>query len=194
MKIPRFGNQVRKGWPRVIWRSGPRWKDVRFFDFQSNGAFKLQKGGTFGSACQNLSPMLSSMSGAIRAKPERIRTSNISMFFLQTVFPDAERIFFVKDSITIALSCFWIHLPLASSILPALRCRTYRCKAQAFSGRKFWRILMSEDFAMQKQMCFVCFTVFFFCEFHSHKNIQKLGLFQTKNHIAHKFRQYSCWI
>ena len=86
MKIPRFGNQVRKGWPRVIWRvaggSGPRWKDVRFFDFQSNGAFKLQKGGTFGSACQNLRQMLSGMSGAIRAKPERIRTSKFSIFFL----------------------------------------------------------------------------------------------------------------
>ena len=40
--------------------------DVRVFDFQSNGAFKLQKGGTFGSACQNLSPMLSCYSGQAR--------------------------------------------------------------------------------------------------------------------------------
>lgn len=63
------GERVAKGW-RVAGGSGPRWKDVRFFDFQSNGAFKLQKGGTFGSACQNLSPMLSSMSGAIQPSPK----------------------------------------------------------------------------------------------------------------------------
>ena len=79
MKIPRFGNQVRKGWPRVIWRSGPRWKDVRFFDFQSNGAFKLQKGGTFGSACQNLKDAFQYVR-CYSAKSERIRTrtSNFS--------------------------------------------------------------------------------------------------------------------
>ena len=87
----------------------------------------------------------------------------------------------MKDSMTIALSCFWIHLTLASSILPALRCRTYRCKAQIFFREEILKNFGCQRILPCKNRCVLCVSrCFFLANFIHIKTSRNWDFFKQK--------------